>query len=174
MNENQPMSACRLDVPLLGDLPSEPHHLQGRGRPADHPGPALIVKTRGEVILVEFENAQLLIDEWFVHEVGARLRGLAAEGRVRILVNLAGVEYASSALLANLAWLHRRVFEARGFLRIYGLTAVFRDALRSCALDRVFEIHPTEQEALGAGNRATLLVSSGDSYAPDRSALASP
>ena len=107
---------------------------------------------------VKFENVQVLIDERAVREVGVRLRDLGAEGQARILMDLGGLEYASSALLAHLAWLHRRVFEARGFLRLHSLSPSFRAALRSCGLDRVFEIHNTERDALDAGDRATSLV----------------
>jgi anti-anti-sigma factor len=80
---------------------------------------------------------------------------------VRILINLHGVEYASSSLLANLAWLHRRVFEAHGFLRLFGLTPIFRDALRICSLDRIFEIHDTQADALAEGSRAVSLLRPG-------------
>jgi anti-anti-sigma factor len=115
------------------------------------------------VTIVEFQDAKFLIQDHEVRVLGDRLRGLVSEGHVRILIHPEGVEYASSCLLATMAWLHRRVFEAHGYLRLYGLTPIFRDILRCCSLDRILEIYETEAEALAAGDRASALVRSAHS-----------
>ena len=115
------------------------------------PRPRLTVRTTREFTVVDFMYADLLFEEDVVREVGARLHQLAAEGNVRLLLNLAGVRYACSTLLGNLAWLHRQVGEANGFLRLFGLDPELRDALRICRLDRVFEVYTDEAAARAAG-----------------------
>jgi anti-anti-sigma factor len=105
----------------------------------------------GRLTVVEIVNAESLFEEETVREVGQRLQHLVEEGHARLLLNLEGVQYACGSLLAHLAWLHRKVEAARGFLKLYGLDPVLHDALRICHLDRVFEICADEQEALVAG-----------------------
>jgi anti-anti-sigma factor len=116
--------------------------------------PCLLVRPQGNVTIVEFLNAQLLFEDRDVQELGASLSRMAREGRVRILLNLQGVEYASSALLGSIVWLHRRVTAAAGFLRLYSLEPVLRDALRICSLDRTLEIYNDEREALAGTESA--------------------
>jgi anti-sigma B factor antagonist len=108
----------------------------------------LKIRAIGPLTVVEFVNAELILEEETVRDLGQRLRHLVEEGHVRLLLNLEGVQYACGSLLAHLAWLHRRVEAARGFLKIYGLDPVLHDALRICHLDRVFEICADEEEAL--------------------------
>lgn len=72
---------------------------------------------------------------------------LAREGQTRIMLNLAGVQYVSSSLLASLAWLHRRLTTSQAFLKLYGLERILHDSLRICGLDRTFAIYQTELDA---------------------------
>jgi anti-anti-sigma factor len=118
------------------------------------PRPYLLVRPHGEITIIEFLNAQLLYQDRDIEEIGASLLNLARDGHNRILLNLQGVEFASSALLGSVAWLHRKVVNAAGFLRLYGLEPVVREALRICRLDRTLEIYDDEAEAL-AGDRST-------------------
>jgi anti-anti-sigma factor len=104
--------------------------------------------------VVDFVNADLLFEDDVVRELGARLQRLVAEGNIRLLLNLAGVRYACSSLLGNLAWLHRQVAQGKGFLRLFGLDPELRDALRICRLDRVLEVYADEATALAAGQPA--------------------
>ncbi len=112
------------------------------------PRPCLLVRPHGEVTIIEFLNAQLLFEDRDVEDLGRSLLRLAHDGHTRILLNMDGVEYASSALLGSVVWLHRRVAKAAGFLRLYGLEPVVRQAFRICCLDRTLEIYDDESQAL--------------------------
>jgi anti-anti-sigma factor len=118
------------------------------------PRPCLLVRPHGNVKIVEFLNAQMLFEDRDVEELGASLLRLARDGHVRILLNLQGVEYASSALIGSIAWLHHRVTSAGGLLRLYSLEPVLREALRICSLDRTLEIYNDESAALAGSDSA--------------------
>ncbi len=146
------------DDPATGPW-KRPHLQLGRGDPPGHgiatgaasptaPRPCLLVRPHGDVTIIEFLNAQLLDEDRDVQELGGSLLRLAHEGHVRILLNLEGVQYASSALLGSLVWLHRRVAKEAGFLRLYGLEPVVRQAFRICSLDQMLEIYDDEPQAL--------------------------
>ena len=96
-------------------------------------------------------NINVLIEEGTIRELGTQLHRLVDEGHTRLLLNLGGVRYFSSDMLAILAGLHRRVERAQGRLGLFGLDPVLRDMLRICRLERVFDIYADEREALSGG-----------------------
>jgi anti-anti-sigma factor len=110
--------------------------------------PDLCVRTVGGLTVVELVNAEVLFEEGTIQELGERIRRLVEEGHVRILVNLSGVRYASSSLVALLAWLYLRIDAAGGVLSLCGLEPVLFDMLRICRLDRVVEVYANESAAL--------------------------
>jgi anti-sigma B factor antagonist len=112
--------------------------------------PRLLVRPVGEVIIVKCFSTQVQYDDPKTAELGANLMGLVKLGYVQILLNLQGVHFASGSLLGSLASLHLEVVKARGFLRLFGLEPIVRDALRICRLDTALEIYASEAEALSA------------------------
>jgi anti-anti-sigma factor len=110
--------------------------------------PDLCVRMVGGLTVVELVNAEVLFEEATIQELGAGIRRLVDEGHVRILVNLSGVRYASSSLVALLAWLYLRIDAAGGVLSLCGLEPVLFDMLRICRLDRVVEVYANESAAL--------------------------
>ena len=102
----------------------------------------------GGLTVVELVNADALFEEGTIQELGEGIRRLVEEGHVRILVNLSGVRYASSSLVALLAWLYLRIDTAGGMLGLCGLEPVLFDMLRICRLDRVVEVYANESAAL--------------------------
>ncbi len=121
----------------------------------------LLVRPVGEVIIVKRFSTQVRLDFPETAELGASLMGLAKLGYVRILLNLKGVHFASGSLLGSLASLHLKVVKARGFLRLFGLEPMVRDALRICRLDTAIEIYASEAEALSANPPRPAAVESG-------------
>ncbi len=107
--------------------------------------------------LVDVLEADRVFDDEVVNELGIRLQRLVELGHVRLLLNLGGLHYASSAVLGKLAWLNRKVADNQGVLRIYGLDAELFEALRICHLDRVFEVFADEAEALAASHSSDLV-----------------
>jgi anti-sigma B factor antagonist len=110
--------------------------------------PDLRVRTVGGLTVVNFVNAEALYEEETIQELGERLRRLVDEGNVRLLVNLSSVRYASSSVVALLAWLYLRIDTAGGVLRLCGVEPVLFDMLRLCHLDRVVEVYANETVAL--------------------------
>jgi anti-anti-sigma factor len=132
-----------------------PHHIDhGRWEPVAEGEfqlrARLLVRPVGEIIIVRCFSMQEQYDDQETAELGPSLIGLARLGYVRILLNLQGVNFASGALLGSLASLHRELVKARGFLRLFGLEPIVRDALRICRLDTALEIYGSEEEAISA------------------------
>ena len=123
--------------------------------------PRLLVRPVGEVIIVKCFSTQMQYDDQKTAELGANLMGLVKLGYVQILLNLQGVHFASGSLLGSLASLHLEVVKARGFLRLFGLEPIVRDALRICRLDTALEIYASEAEALSANRPWPAAVESG-------------
>lgn len=132
-----------------------PHHINPASRRTEAEGEfelraRLLVRHVGEVIIVKCFSIHMQDDDQETAELGPSLVGLVKLGHVRILLNLQGVHFASGSLLGSLASLHRDVAKAEGFLRLFGLEPIVRDALRICRLDTVLEIYESEAEALSA------------------------
>jgi anti-sigma B factor antagonist len=121
----------------------------------------LLVRPVGEVIIVKCFGMQVQFDDPETEELGPSLMGLARLGYVRILLNLQGVDFASGSLLGSLASIHLKVVKAGGFLRLFGLEPIVRDALRICRLDTALEIYESEAEALSACHHRPAAVESG-------------
>jgi anti-sigma B factor antagonist len=114
------------------------------------PRARLLLRPLGEILIVDFLNAQALVEDQELGELSGCLIRLVRQGHIRILLNLQGVHYASSSLIGNLAGLHQRLVAAHGYLKLYGLEPMVRDALRICCLDRTMEIYGTESDALAS------------------------
>ena len=60
-------------------------------------------------VIIRLEDAEFLIDERFIRELGQHLERLIKDdGHSRLLIDPGGVRYVSSTMLAQLAWLARR------------------------------------------------------------------
>src|SRR5215217_6082578 len=89
--------------------------------------PRLRVCTIERTAIVRLEGAEILFEESAVRAFGEQLHRLVEEGHTRLLVNLAGVRYLSSDVLAMLAGLQKEVAPARGCIRLCGVDPVLRD-----------------------------------------------
>ncbi|MFO0954400.1 MAG: STAS domain-containing protein [Isosphaeraceae bacterium] len=68
--------------------------------------------------VVRFEGAEELIDDSEAAALGAELQRLVGRGGRGLVVNVAGVRYASSSWLAQLVCLYKKVNEAGFGLRL--------------------------------------------------------
>jgi anti-sigma B factor antagonist len=66
----------------------------------------------------------------------------------KILLNLSNAHYVSSAMLAHLVKLNRKIQEAKGKVRLCSLRPVIQDAFKVSNFDKIFEIFPDEAAAL--------------------------
>jgi anti-anti-sigma factor len=75
---------------------------------------------------------------------------LGPDSPPNVLLNLARVRFVSSAFVAGMIALHRRVRTARGRLILCAMNAIVRETLHGARLDTFFEIRDTEADALQA------------------------
>jgi anti-anti-sigma factor len=66
----------------------------------------------------------------------------------KMLLNLSNAHFVSSAMLAHLVKLNRKMQEVKGKIRLCCLRPVIQDAFRVSNFDRIFEIFPDEAAAL--------------------------
>ncbi len=66
----------------------------------------------------------------------------------KLLLNMTNARFVSSAMLAHLVKLHRRVQEVKGKIRLCCLRPVIMDAFKVSNFDKIFEIFPDEAAAL--------------------------
>jgi anti-sigma B factor antagonist len=111
--------------------------------------PHLYVRTIERAVIVRFEDAEVLFEESAVQAVSEHLHRLIEKGHTRLLVNFAGVQHLSCAMLGALANLQRKIEPASGRIQLCGLSPLLRDMLRITHLDRLFDVYEDEAEALG-------------------------
>jgi anti-anti-sigma factor len=66
----------------------------------------------------------------------------------KLLLNLSNAHFVSSAMLAHLVKLNRKMHETKGKVRLCCLRPVIQDAFRVSNFDKIFEIFPDEAAAL--------------------------
>jgi anti-anti-sigma factor len=109
----------------------------------------IVVKYVDGVAVVNFLETVSMFEGDKVEAVGKELVDLAESRKEpRILLNLANAHFMSSAMLAHLVKLHRKVQAAKGRIRLCGLRPVIMDAFKVSHFDRIFEIFPDETTAL--------------------------
>jgi anti-anti-sigma factor len=112
--------------------------------------PRMHTRVIDRVALVRFTDADILFEDAAVQKVMDRLgRLLAGEGHTRLVLNLQGVRYVSSAFLGRLVSLRDELERGRGYLRLCALDTLVQDMMRICTRDRGFDICADEPEALG-------------------------
>lgn len=108
------------------------------------------VVDQGDVAIVHFLEKKIL-DEGMIQQIGDQLFALVEkDGRKKILLNFGNVEFLSSAALGKLITLHKKVVEAKGRLKLCLIRPELFEVFKITQLNKLFEIHGEEQEALGA------------------------
>lgn len=107
------------------------------------------VKYVDGVAIVSFSDAMTMFEGDKVQAVGKELSDLVdSRKEPKILLNLSNAHFMSSAMLAHLVKMHRKIQGAKGRLRLCGLRPVILDAFRVSQFDKIFEIFPDEVAAL--------------------------
>src|SRR5262249_21605830 len=124
-------------VPRLG-------HRSGKGgedRPPIGCRPRVRLRVIPRTVIIRLEDAEFLIDEGFIRELGQQLERLIKDdGHSRLLIDPGGVRYVSSTMLAQLAWLARRVQPIGGQVQLCRLNPLLRDMVRVSHLDGVLDV----------------------------------
>ena len=109
----------------------------------------IIVKYVDGVAVVNFRESVAMFEGDKVESIGGELMNLVASKKEpKILLNLSNAQFISSAMLAHLVKLHRKVQDAKGRIKLCGLRPVIMDAFKVSRFDRIFEIQPDEVTAL--------------------------
>jgi anti-anti-sigma factor len=101
------------------------------------------------IAVVGLVDSEIVFEEAVVRALGAELSDLInREGCTKLLLDLQGVRYISSSMLATLVALERKVRQAGGRLRLCGLGPTVHDIFATSHLDRLFEIDEDEASGL--------------------------
>jgi anti-anti-sigma factor len=109
----------------------------------------IIYRNVNEVAVVNFLETVSMFEGDKVQDVGKELMDLVVSKRyTKLLLNLSNASFVSSAMLAHLIRLHRKVQESKGKIRLCCLRPVIMDAFKVSSFDKIFEIFPDEAAAL--------------------------
>ena len=114
----------------------------------EQPSSHLKVRQTGGVALVEFADRKIL-EELSIQEIGEELHRLVeASPKIHLLLNFRNVDHLSSAALGMLITLNKKVQERNGALRLSDINRQIYEVFKITRLDRVFDIHQTQDQAL--------------------------
>jgi len=108
-----------------------------------------------EINVSEMKRVQLFevigrVDSTNAGELGAALDKTVDEGRSNLVLDLSNVEYMSSAGLREMVRVLKRVKRGGGDLRLANPSDRVKEVLELAGLDTIFEIYPTQVEAVGS------------------------
>jgi anti-sigma B factor antagonist len=109
---------------------------------------ALIIETRevGHVTILDVHGRIVLGDE--IGDLRGAVRNLLAEGKKKIILNLADVDYIDSSGVGELVGSFTTVRNAGGELKLLNLTQKVHDVLYVTKLYTVFDIKDDEFQAV--------------------------
>lgn len=108
-----------------------------------------------EINTSEMRRVQLFevigrVDSTNASELGSAMDKAVDDGKSNLVLDLGSVEYMSSAGLREMVRILKRVKRVGGDLRIANPSERVREVLELAGLDSVFEIYPTQVEAVGS------------------------
>lgn len=102
----------------------------------------------GDVTVAKFVDKKIL-DEANIQVIGNNLFALIDEdGRRKIVLDFTLVEYLSSAALGKLITMDKKAKAAKSKLRLCGIRPEIYEVFAITRLDKIFDIKPTQVEAL--------------------------
>ena len=108
----------------------------------------LLIEPRGEVTIITFVDKKIL-DETNIQDIGDELFELVEKHyKIKLLLNFESVEYLSSAALGKLITLNKKVKAENGKLKLCAVRPQIYDVFKITKLNKLFEIHDTEERAL--------------------------
>jgi anti-sigma B factor antagonist len=101
-----------------------------------------------EVTVVRF-RAKRFIELAEIEKLGHELYKLVEEKKCdRLVIDFSGVDLFSSAGFGKLISVHAKMKANKGVLKLCNISEHIRDVFHICKLDRIFEIHEDEADAL--------------------------
>lgn len=109
------------------------------------------LKSREEegTLVVNFTDAKIL-DEARIQQIGAELMEMAtaASQNKRMLLNFAGVQFMSSAMIGKLVLLNKKAKADTINLKFCNISPNVLEVFKITRLNKVFDIQPDEEKAL--------------------------
>lgn len=110
----------------------------------------LRIREDSGVTHVEFADRNIL-DEANIQAIGEEIGGLIdSSSAPKLLISFANVDHLSSAALGALITINNRVRERTGQLRLANIDPQIYEVFVITRLNKLFEIHPTTEDALGS------------------------
>jgi anti-sigma B factor antagonist len=115
----------------------------------------LAVQEIGDVTIVRFLDSRVT-NPMEIEDLGQQLYHVleAKNNCSKLVLDFSPVEFLSSATIGKLMSLNRKVKQSKVALRLCNLRQEIRDVFRICNLDRMFEIHEDQAEAIASFQEA--------------------
>ena len=98
-----------------------------------------------------FFTATRILDELTIRSIGEELFAVLEKSEERnILLDFRAVQFMSSSALGTLIRFSKRCKEFKAHLKLCGISPQIFQVFKITGLDKVFEIHKDQQEALAA------------------------
>jgi anti-anti-sigma factor len=110
-------------------------------------GPRLVVRNLSDVTLVSFDEPSIL-ESAMVERLGTELYQLVAQGRKKLILDFAKVQFLASAAVGVVINLQKKVAAARGKLVICALRRELTRVFQIMNLEKLFTFCPNEAAAL--------------------------
>ena len=108
------------------------------------------VREANSVHVVEFADRKIL-EELLIREIEDDLASIVdGKDGVKLLISFKNVEHLSSAALGMLITLNKKVSEQHGALKLSDISPQIYEVFKITQLNKLFSIHATAGEALGA------------------------
>lgn len=108
----------------------------------------LDIEDIGDVCVARFMDKKIL-DETNIQIIGNQLFGLVDEdGKQKVVLDFANVEYLSSAALGKLITMDKKVKAAKGKLRLCNVRPEIYEVFAITKLNKLFSMHETLDKAL--------------------------
>lgn len=105
------------------------------------------ISSRDDVTLVEVNGR---VDSMTANDLGSALSGTIEGGHTQIVLDLAGVDYMSSAGLREIVSALKKVKKMSGDVRIAQPSERVLEVLEMAGLDTIIQIYSTQNEAVGS------------------------
>ncbi len=116
---------------------------------------SLVVSTSRNTSVVSFTDSRIL-EEMQIRNVGQDLYDLAdRQFRKRIIISFQNVQLFSTALLAKLIGLKKRVTQLHGDVRLCSITANIMEVFKVTGLEAAFDIYKDERTAIDSFGQNT-------------------
>jgi len=101
-----------------------------------------------DITRIEFLDRNIL-DEANIQQIGEQVTSIIdSSDKVKMLIDFSNVDHLSSAALGALITINNKVKEKEGQLRLSNIAGQIYEVFVITRLNKLFEIYPTEEEAL--------------------------